>query len=666
MREATPPVNRSRTWLAGVLACAALCAGLVAGERLGWPWLVTPTAAAVGRLIGRQVEISPAQQGARIHFWRGLSFSAPTIKVAGPNWGKHPWMLAIEDGQLHVGYGDLWRMYRGDGNHIQMLRARRVSVWLERDKQGRASWHLGQAEDVRPGWAKMPAINLSQLEVQQGLVHYQDKLLNLDVATSFSLIQVPGPAARARWQFAALAKGLYGPHPLYMEASSTQPWVMPMQAEATDVRWPVRLQGQVGQARLGFDGAVGVALWAGPLRGRFSMAGPSLAAVGEAVGLTLPTTAAFDMKGRMAMDGPVVYTVVDHARIGQSRLGGAFAFHRETLPPKLMGKLHGTRLMLADLGPAVGVPVSASGTPAPAEQGRVLPERTFNLPSLKAMDADVVASIDVLDTGSAWLKPMTALKGRIVLSNAVLRLEHLTTKLAKGEVRGEVSLDARNVKKGVLQANLAIDQVRLEEWATPLQRTGKAPYLSGMLAGRVDVTGTGNSTAALLSSLNGTASAQLGQGQVSHLLVELAGLDAMQGMLEFLKGDESLSVECARSEWVAKQGVLRPETFVVSTRDSTLVVDGSVSIPQESLDLRARVSPKDLTLLALRTPIRVQGSWRDPDIDVFNRSSWARLLGAAALAAINPIAGVIPLVDAGQREDARKADVMCRAAARRS
>lgn len=668
MRAAIPPANRTRTWLVGVVVCALLGTGLVVGERQGWPWLVKPVADAVGQLINREVVISLAQQGARLHFWPHLSFSAPDLKVAGPAWGKHPWMLAIEDGQLHLNYSDLWRMYRGDASRIETLRARRVKAWLERDSSGRVSWQLGQAANAatEQRWPEAPMPQLGQLEVQQGRVQYLDQPLGLDLSTGFSLIQVPEDREVPRWQFAAHVQGQYKQHPVALLAHSTQPWTMPVPGATMTETWPVHLQGKVGRATLMFDGTFAEALWAGPVKGRYSMAGPSLAAIGEPMGVTLPTTAAFAMHGRIAVDGSVVYAVVEQARIGQSRLGGAFAFHTDAQPPRLVGKLNGERLMLADLGPAVGVPIRADGLSVPAAPGRVLPDRTFNLPSLSAMDAEVDASIDVFDSGSAWLQPMTALKGRIVLDGAVLRLEQLSTKLARGEVKGNLSLDARNIKQGVFQANLAIEQVRLEEWAKPLQRPPRAPYVSGVLAARVDVTGTGNSTAALLSSLNGKASAQLTRGQVSHLLVELAGLDAIEGLLEYLKGDEALPIDCAMSVWRAKQGILTPEAFVVSTRDSTLMVDGSVSIPQESLDLRARVAPKDMSLLALRTPIRVRGGWQDPDVDVFNRSTWGRLLGAAALASVNPMVGFVPLVDAGKRDAARDADALCQSAARRS
>ena len=70
--------------------------------------------------------------------------------------------------------------------------------------------------------------------------------------------------------------------------------------------------------------------------------------------------------------------------------------------PLLSGKLGGSRLLLADLGPAVGAP-SGGEAPVtkPAVAGeRVIPDRKFDLPSLRAMDANVLIDIAMFDPGT--------------------------------------------------------------------------------------------------------------------------------------------------------------------------------------------------------------------------------------------------------------------------
>ena len=57
------------------------------------------------------------------------------------------------------------------------------------------------------------------------------------------------------------------------------------------------------------------------LTGRFKLAGPSLAAVGDPLGVTLPTTPAFSTRGALVKDGKLWKAVFDEARIGSSQPG---------------------------------------------------------------------------------------------------------------------------------------------------------------------------------------------------------------------------------------------------------------------------------------------------------------------------------------------------------
>lgn len=677
-RRAWRPSRRAGTVL---LVLLALLVGLVWGERQGWPWLVQPAANVVSGLIERRVEVSgQATARARLHLWGGVSLSAPSLKVGGPPWASGapgdpsapdaagvdaPWLLSLEDGELAVGYAALLRMARGGKVEIERLQARRAQAWLIRLPDGRATWQLGgpppdeaaAREAARPPWQQL---TVHEMAMGQGLFNVDDQVMGLKARVSASVVPV-GPAdggtdadadGEQRWQWAALAQGTHLGLPMRMRARSSKPW-----------RWSAErdlvIEGSVGHARVSYNGPAPDEQ--GTVAGRFSLAGPSLAAVGEAVGVTLPTTAAFQMRGSLRWEGERTQVKVDQASIGNSRLSGDFVHERGTRPPTLVGNLRGSRLALVDLGPAVGVPVQ-DGQAQAATPERVLPDRPFNLPSLRAMDANVRVAIDVFDTGNAALQAMHDLRGRILLQGGVLKLEELSTRLAQGSVRGRLELDGRQPSQAVLVADLNVDDVRLEQWAKALQRPGREPLASGVLSGRIEVSGRGRSTAELLGTLGGRADLSMREGRVSHLGVELAGVDLMEGLVELLKGDDVLPIPCAQVRLEAREGVLHPAPVIITTPDSTIWADGQISLKDETLDLRTRVAPKDFSLVTLRTPLQLRGPWRDVDIKVMHPQTWLRILGAAALAAVHPLAGVLPLVDPGQREAAMAADRRCRQA----
>lgn len=646
----------------GLGLIAAIALGLAWGERQGWPWLVQPVADVVSRLIGRQVDVQ-GERLARLHLWGGVRLSAPQLKVGGPDWAGSPWLLSLEDGELGLGYGAIWRMSRGGAIEIERLRARRLQAWLTRRADGRASWQMGaphhQAEPPSASnEAPWQQIRVHDMALQQGLFHLDDAVLGVSARAAASVIPLQEgdrPArADAAWQWALRAEGRHRGQPLSLQAHSGRPW-----------RWSgdreLVVEGRLGRASLGYRGRAPDA--SGAIRGQYSLSGPSLAAVGEAVGVTLPTTASFRMRGSVASQGEVTHVTVTHARIGRSSLSGEFTHTRASQPPTLIGVLRGSRLALADLGPAVGVTPSAqeAAGPGPARK-RVLPDRPFNLPSLQAMDADVRVAIEVFDPGVSALQAMRDLRGRIVLKAGVLRVEQLSMQLAQGRVQGLLELDGRATRQAVLRADLDIDDVDLARWVRPLQRPGQAPYLSGVLQGHLDVTGRGRSTAELLGTLDGRADFTLKDGQVSHLGVELAGLDLMESVFQWARGDENLPITCMQWRFDVKAGEVRPAPMIVSTADSTLWVDGQLSLKDETLDLRTRVAPKDFSLVALRTPVQLKGPWQDVEVKVFEATTWARVLGAAALVTVHPLAGLVPLIDGGQHEAAREADLRCRQA----
>ena len=85
---------------------------------------------------------------------------------------------------------------------------------------------------------------------------------------------------------------------------------------------------RVGRAELSFDGSTTDPLHFTGLKGRFSVAGPSLGAVGDALGITLPTTPPFKTHGTLVKDGGLWKAVFDDGEHRQSRLDGAFTYDK--------------------------------------------------------------------------------------------------------------------------------------------------------------------------------------------------------------------------------------------------------------------------------------------------------------------------------------------------
>ncbi len=201
--------------------------------------------------------------------------------------------------------------------------------------------------------------------------------------------------------------------------------------------------------------------------------------------------------------------------------------------------------------------------------------------------------------------------------------------------------------------------INFAKWLRLQRKADAPPYLSGKLDALVKVKGQGRSTAEILASLNGDIRAHLREGAVSHTAIEVAGVDVAQALGVMVKGDDALPILCNVVDLDVASGVATPKVFVMNTKDSTVWIDGTVSLKTEALDLRAVVSPKDFSPLTLRTPIHVRGVLAQPSVSLETGKLAAKAGASLLLALLNPLAAIIPFVDPGSRDAAHQADAEC-------
>lgn len=294
----------------------------------------------------------------------------------------------------------------------------------------------------------------------------------------------------------------------------------------------------------------------------------------------------------------------------------------------------------------------------------MLPDRRFDLPALRAMDANILIKLDRLDPGTKVLQPVAPLQAHLLLQDGVLDLRDIDAHLAQGRLRGHIQLDGRNAIAR-WQAQLAGSGLDLARWVTPLQRPGGPPWASGRLSARLNLQGQGRSSAELLAGANGRLLLYLAKGSISHLAVEAAGLDIAQGLGLLLRGDDNLPVTCGAGDLLIKNGLVTPQVLMLDNRDSTIWVAGSVSLATEQLALTANVAPKDWSPMALRAPLHLDGSLAQPVLSLDKPALLKRLVPAALLALVNPLAGLLPLVDLGGPAEGVAGISACRDAAAR-
>lgn len=649
-------------WRGALAAAALLGLVFVAGELSGWRVLAGPAERWLSQRLGQPVWIRHDRPGTfRLQLWRGIRLQAAQLRVDAAGTGAAGAALFEADTlAISATWRDLLAWRQGEPLPLESVSADRLTVQLLRAADGSSNWQSPQphAQTAQPAAAGLPGrlpVSLGLLSARDGTLTWRDAVAQADVTVRFSLLEVAqgaGAAAKAPNPaqgmpgLQATATGSYRGLPVRgsLRTASLQPWLAELD---TPQDLGLTLALTVGRAQLAFDGALKDPLQRRDLLGRFRLAGPSLAAVGQPLGLTLPTTAAFQMHGQLARRGPVWSAVVAQAAIGKSLLDGEFQFDTRHAPlPQLSGRLHARALWLADLGPSIGTRTAGQAA-SPRAPDRVLPDRRFDLPSLRAMNANVLLRLDRLEFGTAALQSAAPLNAHLRLRDGMLRLDDLEARLAQGRLSGFIALDGRQ-DRALWQAALQGRGLRLEQWLRAVQRAGQPPYAGGLLGATLRLSGSGRSTAELLASADGQLALHWTHGQISHLLVEAAGLDIAQGLGVLFKGDNPLPVSCGMADLEVRNGRVTPRAFVVDTSDSRLWLAGSLSLADERLALLARVQPKDWSPLALRAPLHIDGTLAAPVLSLDKAALASRAVPAALLAMVHPLAALIPLFDAGE------------------
>ncbi len=708
------PARRRYAWRhAGRVALGVvvvLVIGVGVCEFIEWPFLRDPLASKLSQILGRPVAFGDKfgvrlLGSVRVHTDSMVVGPAP---ANGPTLvddaGKPRDFMRANSVKLALSYRTLYDQWKGKGQPLQvrLLDVDGLEMNLKRNADGHANWQFGAAQPTTAASSpQMP--QFERLNVRNGEVRLIDEPLQISadahvttregtaeaaaiaasgastpevrVATvgqsrivgSAPLAASGGTASPSRQALVIDANtpglqvegtGTYRKAPLVLQLRSSG--LLPLAASDADaISVPLWLDVHADQTRIRVDGTATDLLHFGGMDATFLASGPSLAAVGDALGVTLPTTAKFATHGRLQKHGKVWDAAITSMDIGSSRLKGDFKFDTGPDVPVLTGTLGGSRLELADLGPAFGAePPGAPASATNAKPGRLLPERQFDIPSLKAMNADIGVRLAVLDLGTKALEPFRPLQGRITLQDGVLDLKNLLARTSAGQVQGRIGLDSRPADPK-WNADLSWSGIQLERFiktrdvVVRKEANGQKPdvgYISGALGGNAQLTGSGKSTARLLGSLDGSARLWVSDGSVSHFLAEAAGIDVAHALGVFVKGDDKLPMQCALAQFDLVNGKVVPEVFVIDTTNTTVTVDGDLSLATESLDLRMTAHPHTFSPLAPRTPVKVVGTFADPHIRLEAKPLAVRAGAAVALTLAAPVAALLALVDFKQPE----------------
>jgi uncharacterized protein involved in outer membrane biogenesis len=599
-----------------------------------WNWLRGPLASYLSAKVGRPVRIEG-------NFHVALStrplLTADYLTVGNAPWSTEPTMASAQRVNVRL---DLRSLFFGPLvlHEASMVRPR---LLLEKSADGQENWEIGGAGP--------PALPLpGRLKIEDGILRYRDPSAGTDVSVNI----------------ASSASSASGATPVHFSGSGrlrNSAFAIEGSAESLlaleDRHQPYRLdvKARAGDTSAHYDGTV-VPARLDSVDGMLTLQGRDLSQLYPIIPVPFPWTPAYRLNGRLKHETALWSFDQFTGKVGDSDLAGKFSVDKSG--PRLVvdADLVSQSLNYQDLGGLIGLPpvgqapsarsaAQKKETAKRTQTGRALPTKPYDPHHLQAIDAKIHLK------GKRFMAsdlPLDDLDAVLDLRAGILTLKPLDFGVGGGHVVSTVVMDARDsifrTKGEVTVRNVELGKV-LPKLKPPQGSAGK-------VGGQAHFVATGNSIADMLATNNGEAALISWGGEASELSIVLTNLDLARAAQLLVKGDENSPIRCVVADFVAENGRLVPKTLVIDTDAEKILGEGSIDFAKERYDLTLNARSKHPSLLALRGPIVVDGSFSSPQIHPAVGPIAARVASSVALGALNPLAALLPLIDTGGSKDA--------------
>jgi uncharacterized protein involved in outer membrane biogenesis len=619
-----------------------------------WNWFRPPLERYISQKTEREFKISDLDVD--------LGF-VPTIRMrdvyfSNADWSKHEAMAKIEMLEFSISLRDL-----PDKILVPRVALTKPDLVFERLPDNRKNWILAEPTETKPS-----KLRISTLSVDHGHLRYLDhgEPFELDVqgstfdpATQEKVKDADAPPSNVRYSTQYKFSGKY--HDAAFSGTALTGEVLSFQESG--VPFPVKGSLVAGTTKLEVEGTIADAADISAIDTRLYIEGQTLANLYPFLLLPLPASPPYQLKGHLVLKGNQ-YTMDDLAgKIGSTDVTGKARYIEREPRPLLEAELHSKLLNMADLGPMIGIQTKGSGgKPAisqaetrtrPAAKAKeqaidpnhILPAGSFDGSRLQKIDAE--ASLVAIKLIVPKALPLESLRASLSLHDAILKLTQVDFGFAGGTIAAQAVLDAREPTiKSDVKINLR--RVRLDRLIPESPTIAQG---AGYVGAALQLKGTGNSIADAAAKADGRIAATIANGRISNLVDAASGLQGGKVLGLLLGGDRLITVNCGGMVFDVKGGRGTSTLFVIDTEQTQILGTGVFNLEHERFDITVAPKPKSAGVLSLRTPVRLYGTFKEPDFEIVKGPLLARIGGALALAGAGPLAALVPLIETGPGEE---------------
>jgi len=262
------------------------------------------------------------------------------------------------------------------------------------------------------------------------------------------------------------------------------------------------------------------------------------------------------------------------------------------------------------------------------------------------MAADLDVHYDVARLVSDKV-PVDRLTATLTLRDGVLSVNPLDLGMAGGKLLTQVTLDTRQQPVGVT-ADVKVQQLDLQRilaQSTPFKGVGR-------IGGSVTLRTAGNSMSQMMARGNGELKLFMSGGDLSALMVSLAGLDMGNAALSAMGLPKDADIHCMAADFALTRGVAQSRLMLIDTTEANVLGKGNIDFTDESLHYELHTEPKRANIGSLAAPIKFRGTFAKPEIGPDRKDLAVRGVTMVALGTLlTPLAALLPTLQAGRGED---------------
>ncbi len=532
----------------------------------------------------------------------GFSFE-PTVRLRSVYIENAPWadtkrpLVVAGEASFTLPLKTLWDQQ----GRISRFVLKDAEVDLERLPDGLRNWRLRE-----PDYRGPPRYKVLAVETHRTSIRYAHRGIDLDVVgTSTRATQAepggepdaqPDPNLSTRIDFAGKYRGA-----AFAGAVLTSDL---LSIQETGRSFALRGHVTSAKTRVDADGTVADLLKPSSIDAKLRIAGPSLVTLQPFVDLHF-TSRPYRIEARLRKNDNNYAVEHLQAKIGATDIAGELSYRgdkdgEESERPLLRASLRSESADLADLG--------VLGQPAAKEAGseRMFPRSALGAERVIAIDAHV--SIVARKFKSAAMPMLESLTFTADLDHGILNVKPIDLGLAGGHAIGAITLDG---KREPPSSQMAIDfsGMRLEQLLPTLGSTGVS---SGSVSANVQLSGRGNSIAAIVGSATGSMSLKVVGARISNLLDAKLGQNFGKILQLTIGGDRAIVVHCAAIAFDFNNGLGKTRAILFDTEQTRIDGHGTMNLRDETLDVLLDPTQKNPGFFSLHSAIRVQGALKHP------------------------------------------------------